>query len=133
MHYSITPVPKPRMVRSDSWRKRPCVLKYWAFKDGCLLKKVKLYPSMKIIFWLPMPKSWSKKKRAEMLGKPHQSRPDIDNLLKSILDLLEDDSHIWDIYVRKLWGDAGSIEIYEILGDLKGHEWPPGAFKQKTS
>ena len=28
----ITPVSKPRMTRADTWKKRPCVLKYWAYK-----------------------------------------------------------------------------------------------------
>lgn len=31
--YPLTPVPKPRMTKSDAWRKRPCVMRYWAFKD----------------------------------------------------------------------------------------------------
>ena len=36
--------------------------------------------SLDVSFIMPMPKSWSKKKRAAMDGKPHTARPDIDNL-----------------------------------------------------
>ena len=31
--YKIKPVPKPRMTQRDAWDKRPCVLRYRAFKD----------------------------------------------------------------------------------------------------
>ena len=40
--YPITPVPKPRMTRRDRWAKRPCVLRYWAFKDEVRLRRVSL-------------------------------------------------------------------------------------------
>ena len=67
-----------------------------------------------VTFVLPMPKSWSKKKRAEMNGKPHQGKPDLDNLMKSLMDaLFEDDTHIWDSRITKLWGENGQIIIRE--------------------
>ncbi|HHE6457291.1 TPA: RusA family crossover junction endodeoxyribonuclease, partial [Proteus mirabilis] len=31
--FNIEPVPKPRMTQADKWKKRPPVLKYFAFKD----------------------------------------------------------------------------------------------------
>lgn len=39
-------------------------------------------------FYLPHPKSWRRKKLAEMLYKPHQSTPDWDNLTKALFDAL---------------------------------------------
>ena len=61
-----------------------------------------------------MPKSWSKKKKAVFLGKAHQQTPDIDNLLKSVLDAtFENDCHVWDIRALKLWAVDGYIEILE--------------------
>lgn len=39
-----------------------------------------------IWFYVPAPVSWRKKKRAEMIGKPHMSTPDCDNLLKAFFD-----------------------------------------------
>jgi Holliday junction resolvase RusA-like endonuclease len=62
-----------------------------------------------------MPKSWSKAKKDEMRGGPHQQTPDKDNLEKAILDsLYENDSHVWDGWVTKLWADEGAIEVEEI-------------------
>lgn len=68
-----------------------------------------------ITFVLSMPKSWSKKKRLEMLGQAHQVRPDKDNLEKALLDsLFTDDSHIWDSRVSKVWGEVGMIIVEDI-------------------
>jgi len=62
-----------------------------------------------------MPQSWSKKKRAEMRGKPHQQRPDLDNLIKAFKDALcEDDSHVHTYFeMKKIWGDVGQILVNE--------------------
>lgn len=61
-----------------------------------------------------MPKSWSNKKRAEMLGKPHQVKPDSDNYLKAFMDALcINDSYIYDARVQKYWAESGSIELEE--------------------
>jgi Holliday junction resolvase RusA-like endonuclease len=47
-----------------------------------------------------------------MEGRPHQSKPDIDNLLKGFMDaLLEDDARIWEVKASKLWGVNGSIKV----------------------
>lgn len=101
------------MTQRDKWSERPCVMKYWAFKDEVLLNNVEVPESgSKVIFRVPMPKSWSKKKKAEMVGKPHQQKPDVDNLLKALLDAIyDDDAHIWDIHAVKLWDVEGSIEV----------------------
>lgn len=113
--YDITPVPKPRMTRSDKWRKprRPGVARYFAFKDECRLKKV-IIPECgaRVNFYMPMPKSWSKKRKQEYALKPHKQTPDVDNLCKSIFDALyEDDSHIHDIRISKYWDYRGGIEV----------------------
>ncbi|ARD60179.1 crossover junction endodeoxyribonuclease RuvA [Kosakonia radicincitans DSM 16656] len=115
MIYPIVPMGKPRMTRSDKWKKRPEVMRYRAFCDevricGVVLPVAGAY----VTFILPMPASWSKKKRAEMNGKPHQVKPDKDNLEKALLDaLFENDAHIWDSRVTKLWGESGQIIIEE--------------------
>lgn len=118
MIYDITPVSKPRMTQRDKWAKRKPVLEYFAYKQECKLKGVELPESnYHVTFILPMPSSWSKKKRAEMNGKPHQQRPDKDNLEKGLLDaLFDDDSTVWDGRVTKLWGEKGLIKIDEIRG-----------------
>lgn len=111
--YKVTPVPKPRQTRSDRWKQRPNVMRYRAFCDelralGCAVPESDSH----VIFHMPMPKSWSKKKRAEMLGQPHRQKPDVDNLTKAILDaVLKDDSGVWDMRTTKRWSEIGCIEI----------------------
>ncbi len=110
----INPVAKPRMTQSDKWKKRKCVLVYRAFCDELRLqaRNFELGGNYKICFYLPMPKSWSKKKKEYMKGTPHQQKPDLDNLIKSINDaLLKDDSVVYRFEASKWWGDEGKIII----------------------
>ena len=62
-------------------------------------RKQKYNPSNELVmlFQIKMPVSWSKKKKDSLRGKPMQSRPDIDNLVKAILDSLfpDEDSMVW--------------------------------------
>jgi Holliday junction resolvase RusA-like endonuclease len=113
--YSITPMGKPRMTRADKWKKRPEVLRYRVFCDEVRLHKVQLPESdFHVPFSIPMPPSWSKKKRQQFNGQPHQSKPDMDNLMKALMDAIyEDDAHIWDGRITKRWGEAGRIVIRE--------------------
>ncbi|MBN3093504.1 RusA family crossover junction endodeoxyribonuclease [Pectobacterium brasiliense] len=113
--YNITPLGKPRMTQRDKWQKRLPVLRYRAFCDEVRLNKITLPESgWHVTFVLPMPPSWSKKKRSEMNGKPHQQKPDKDNLEKALLDaIFDDDSRIWDGRVSKIWGEVGKIIIEE--------------------
>ncbi len=115
--YPICPVAKPRMTRADKWRKRPATAKYWHFVDECRLNRVEL-PCFgaHVTFVLPMPKSWSKKKKAIQNGKPHMSRPDLSNMLKAIEDAIyQEDSVIYDVHIEKCWGIEGKIIIKEGL------------------
>lgn len=110
----IEPNTKPRMTRSDKWKKRPCILQYRAFCDELRLKagRFKLGSNFHISFYLTMPKSWSKKKKDLMRNCPHQETPDLDNLLKAVNDaLLEQDKIIYRIEASKWWGDSGKIII----------------------
>lgn len=111
--YNITPVAEPRQVQSDKWRPRTSVLRYRAFKDEVRLHGVQIRPTGdRVIFLMPMPPSWSQKRRAEMLGQPHQSKPDTDNLLKALWDAVHsDDQHIFHADALKFWGERGEIII----------------------
>nr|WP_255711949.1 RusA family crossover junction endodeoxyribonuclease [Xenorhabdus sp. PB30.3] len=104
------------MTQADRWRKRKPVLNYYAFKDEIRLNNITLPEShYHITFVIPMPPSWSKKKRTAMNGKPHQQKPDKDNLEKALLDaVFDDDSRVWDGRVTKLWGEKGQIIIREL-------------------
>lgn len=97
---------KPRMTRSDSWRKRPCVLRYRAYADELRLKSknFKLLGVVEIEVHIQMPDSWSEKKKLLHDGKPHQQKPDLDNQIKGVADILcESDQHIHTIKAVKLW------------------------------
>lgn len=113
MIYPVKPVPKPRMTQRDKWQKRPAVMRYRAFADEVRLRKIELPESGAwIVFHMAMPGSWSKTKRELMRGKPHQQKPDLDNMIKALGDALHaDDSGLWDYRASKLWADDGGIEI----------------------
>lgn len=104
------------MTQRDRWAKRKCVQKYWTYKDhvqAFILKhQLDIGASLEVVFYLPMPKSWSKRKRAEYDNRPHQQKPDIDNLCKALMDaLFDDDCHIYNLNARKFWSTHGEIKI----------------------
>lgn len=112
----IDPCPKPRMTRRDSWQKRDPVLRYRAFKDSFRAAWPDAYqfPSDVLIvcFGVKMPKSWSAKKRDEHWGQPHRSKPDVDNLLKALMDAaMIEDKGIHTVFAQKVWSDEGFIKI----------------------
>ena len=113
--FNINPMPKPRMVKSDAWKKRPIVLKYWAYKDELNLynNDFEIKNGMSYQFVIKMPNTWPKKKKAAMDGQPHIQRPDLDNLIKALWDcLMPEDSHIWKVCsIEKVWGYVGYIKI----------------------
>ena len=125
MILNVAPFAKPRMTQRDRWAKRQIVIDYFAFRDTekqeieRLLAlqnnndKNKSWEELDISFFIPMPKSWSKKKRSEMAGTPHKQRPDLDNYIKGLLDaLLEEDCKVWRVSARKIWVDTkGCITI----------------------
>ncbi len=117
IEFLIDPMGKPRMVRSDAWKHRPCITQYWAFKDKLVLlaKKIKftLPDKFKVEFLIKMPDSWSKSKKRDMLDKPHQQKPDIDNLVKAVMDCLKkNDATVYYIEASKVWWSEGKIIIY---------------------
>lgn len=120
MKISINPVGKPRQTQSDRWKKRPVVMRYRAYADELREKwsqetEEAVPDSLFLIFQIPMPGSWSAKKKAAMMGTPHQQKPDIDNLVKAFLDALcEDDSYVWRVVAVKQWAYTGSIEISRV-------------------
>jgi Holliday junction resolvase RusA-like endonuclease len=59
---------------------------------------------LKITFYIPVPRTWSKKKKKLHHGIIHQSKPDIDNLTKAFLDsLVAEDKFIGNISITKRW------------------------------
>lgn len=118
MVFPFTPIGKPRLTRRDKWAKRPVVVAYYAYANAIRAMAASQqfrFPDSGAVFRFefPMPDSWSKRKRREMLGQPHQQTPDIDNCIKAILDpLLEQDCTVWHIAgAEKRWAEEGSITL----------------------
>lgn len=111
--FDITPVPKPRMTKRDQWAKRACVTRYFDFKDQVRAAGLSIPETgCRIIFVMPMPKSWSRKKKAQMMGMPHKQTPDTDNMVKAVLDAVhQQDSQIYHVEGLKFWGEVGHILV----------------------
>ena len=92
-------------------------------------EKYKCEPSEKplkaiVVVTFEPPKSLSKKKREALLLTKYTKKPDVDNVIKAILDGLngiayKDDSQIYDLKTRKEYGleDTIYIELEEITDE----------------
>ena len=115
----VVPIGKPRMTQRDKWLRPPrkCVQKYWEYKSE--VQRVwedRPLPTqfLDIDFFLPMPKSWNKQKKADLLGTFHDQKPDLDNLVKAFMDaLIPEDKKIASLQTNKFWAsqDKGCIVI----------------------
>lgn len=116
MKININPIAKPRMTKADKWKKRPIVLRYRGYCDELRLNYTQPLPeAVALRFVIPMAVSWSRKKKALHHGTPHKQTPDIDNLVKGLLDALcKDDCYVHTVYASKVWGRYGSIEIIRL-------------------
>lgn len=85
---------------------------------------------IRIDLWLPIPKSWSKKKKERaLLGYIRPTgKPDIDNTVKTILDafnglLYHDDSQVVSCHVEKKYNALGEDDkahiAWEIMTDCE--------------
>jgi Holliday junction resolvase RusA-like endonuclease len=78
-----------------------------------------------VTFYMPIPDSWSGKKKERYNGQIHKSKPDIDNLIKGLFDSLnkiawKDDNLVYEVHSRKVYSFNPGIafEIWE-LGEEK--------------
>lgn len=126
--FDVVPMGAVRMTKSDTWktnpnhvdplkRQRPAVTKYFAFKTILNLQakqlNYELGKHLDALYLIPMPDSWSKKKKEKMNGMPCESKPDTDNITKAIKDTLKkDDSCVWWEKAEKRWAYKGSIIIF---------------------
>jgi Holliday junction resolvase RusA-like endonuclease len=121
----VSPLAKPRMTQRDRWKKRKCVEDYWHYRDQLRPVVTILEPlqAISLVFHIPMPASWSKKKRQVMDQTPHRSRPDLDNYIKGFCDVFEEDKEIHYIEAQKLWAIEGGITIYNYNHVKEGGVW----------
>ena len=74
--------------------------------------------SVTVIAVLPIPKSATKAKRAAMMARTilPSRKPDVDNILKAVLDALngvayKDDARVWQTSCTKFYGENPRLEI----------------------
>jgi Holliday junction resolvase RusA-like endonuclease len=110
------PIGKPRQTRRDRWAQRPSVLKYRSWADVARLVAPRDLPAipldLEVRVFLPIPRSYSQAQRVAHEGMPHRAKPDIDNLLKSVMDALwPEDSHIARVTASKFWDDGNGPRV----------------------
>jgi len=83
--------------------------------------------SIDITFFMPIPKSTSKKKQKLLEGQHHSKRPDLDNLIKHLNDSLEgicwtDDAKIVEVTARKVYSSEPRTEFSIRRKDVYGNQ-----------
>ncbi len=127
--FDVIPMGAVRMTQSDRWktnpnhpdpakRQRKEVTQYFAFKNTIVYQAKQMNYEMKdyfdAVYLIPMPNSWSEKKKERMNGFPCKVKPDTDNITKAIKDALKkSDSEVWYEKAEKRWAYKGSIIVYE--------------------
>lgn len=127
--FDVVPIGAVRMTQSDKWktnpnhtdpqkRQREAVARYFDFKNKVRQQAHKMNYKMsgilEIVFLVPMPNSWSEKKKSRHNKHPVITRPDIDNYIKSFMDALEiEDGFVWKVIAEKRHAFKGSILVYE--------------------
>lgn len=127
--FGVVPIGKPRMTQSDKWktdpnhpdinkRKREVVHNYHKWQNeirkqaAIMLFDIK--KTFEAVFFIPMPESWSKKKKDNLNGMPCEEKPDTDNCVKGILDTFsKEDKSVWWVKAEKRWAFYGSIIIFQ--------------------
>lgn len=127
----VLPMGAVRMTKSDTWktdpnhpnilkRQRDVVRRYFEYKNkvtsSCNNVGYSMGETLNVVFYLPMPKSWSEKKKRNLQFTPHKSKPDLDNLIKALMDSLKkQDSDVYQITAEKRYDYEGSIVIKNIF------------------
>ncbi len=119
IHGPPTPLQRPRFTRGHVYDPQ----KEQKLLDGIQLKRQHLpnkpydQPLLATItFFMPMPRVYKESGRDGLRDKYHPKKPDLDNLIKYILDaangiLYTDDSLIVQIFGKKIWADEGKTEL----------------------
>ena len=117
------PMGKPRMTRRDTWKQRPCVMRYRRWCDelrraaGLSEKVTFVNPhSLSVVAYFPIPSSWTNRIKQRACGQPHACKPDVDNITKGIMDaLLERDQNIYALNCQKFWDDGNGPRVQVVL------------------
>lgn len=72
--------------------------------------------ALKVVFYMKTPNSYSKVRKERLESTPHTKRPDLDNLIKNVLDrgngiLWQDDNFIYKVEAEKLYSVKPRITL----------------------
>lgn len=108
---ALRPAGLKRLMRLEKYNQYKVDILAEAKKKGFVLPPEGAH----ITFFIPCPKSWTKKKKKQYHGKLHQSKPDLTNFLKAFEDGLcaEDKfiAHYGELCKRWVDFESGWIEI----------------------
>jgi Holliday junction resolvase RusA-like endonuclease len=116
-----TPLPQPR-ARITRWGNFDPLREKKLWWKSIIAEQVDEVLScpleIETIFFMKIPKSTSKKKKAEMISGEikHIKLPDVDNLYKAVSDAMnevvyKDDSQIWNMHAIKQYDENPRIEV----------------------
>jgi Holliday junction resolvase RusA-like endonuclease len=120
----VEPMGAVRMTQMGKF-KSPSARRYLSYKSHLqwqakLLGKGKFFSSgpleVHIRFIMSIPESYSKKKKASLIGEYHIKKPDTDNLVKGVFDSLnkilwQDDNQVSKVTAIKVYGETPGIEV----------------------
>jgi len=117
------PMGAVRMTQRGKWVNKSAQ-RYLAYKDDVAwqiksqFNREPIDSPVRVIitFFMPIPKSWTKKRKAQAPGTSHVYTPDIDNLVKGAFDaangiLWEDDKIVSELDARKVYSEEPGISI----------------------
>ena len=120
---NIKPMSAIRMTQRGKWVNTSAIryLNYkrdvgYQLKEQCL-KPLEGAVRLDMTFYMPMPDSWSRKRKSAHAGLPVTAKNgDIDNLCKGLMDaangiVYADDCQVTDVTMRKRYAYQGSIEL----------------------
>ncbi len=119
--YLFEPIPAPRMTKAARWSLEPGVLRYKAFCAEVRRRAISLpEPGFLVEFHLAMPASWSGARRDDELGERHDGKPDLDNMVKGLIDAVYykrkgGDSHVWCVPLPKRWAIESHFIVWPIV------------------
>ncbi|ARJ08752.1 MULTISPECIES: RusA family crossover junction endodeoxyribonuclease [Bacilli] len=110
--------PRPRFRKSGKFVQTYMPAAYTKHKEYIKEQMPKLMIESKLkvslLFCFEPPKSWSKKKKTTAIGQYKHTKPDIDNLIKTVLDaanshLWKDDNQIVEIHSFKKFAEQAKV------------------------
>ncbi len=119
--FIIDPIGKPDGAGRKSRGRRGIALRwqrFYAYRDliRVLARRWRPAEVCGLEFQIAMPASWSAAGKAQMNGRPHRQKPDLDNLHKAFFDCFNhlenwDDQLVWkyDPPPMKVWAHEGRI------------------------